>query len=278
MPDATSSPKTAGAVDIGMITSVAESGKFDGSWPEFSRSLLARLEENTGAFAPPSIPRPGGASESAAAPVQGDSPKASLPPDLQALLSRLISVIQRFTGPPFTVQRIAELIARPREHYSDIGKYLRALERNLSVTSAIDAFPLLPIEPSNDVPRFTDGSSTSGIALTPIAWTSATAMPSSNGTPSPMEIADLSHAEKANVAAAGPHHPPEGAMPVDASDIGPQVGGIGDVGGTMQDAITQLAEEKEKLKEAAAAGSAPGNEGSFEEIQQAVDEDVKMDD
>ncbi|ODQ55852.1 hypothetical protein SAICODRAFT_33193 [Saitoella complicata NRRL Y-17804] len=264
-----------------MITSVAESGTFDGSWPEFSRTLLARLEENIGAFAPPSIPRPEGASESAAAPVQGDSPKASLPPDLQALLSRLISVIERFTGPPFTVQRIAELIARPREHYTDVGKYLRALERNLSVTSTIDAFPLLPIEPTNDVPRFTDGSSTSGVALTAIPWTSATAMPNSNGTPTPMETIHSSLAENANDAAAGPHHPPEGAMPVDASDIGPQVGGIGDVGGTVQDAITQLEEEKEKLKEAAAAGSATTGEGDVGERadeQKATDDDVKMED
>jgi serine/threonine-protein phosphatase 4 regulatory subunit 2 len=37
--------------------------------------------------------------------------------------------------PPFTIQRFCELAIRPREHYSLVGKYLRALERTLLVTS-----------------------------------------------------------------------------------------------------------------------------------------------
>jgi len=44
-------------------------------------------------------------------------------------------------GPPFTIQRICELCLRPREHYHTVGKYLRAVEKSLLVTSSWDAFP-----------------------------------------------------------------------------------------------------------------------------------------
>jgi hypothetical protein len=44
--------------------------------------------------------------------------------------------------PPFTIQRLAELALRPREHYNLVGKYLRAIERSLVVTSGWDEFPV----------------------------------------------------------------------------------------------------------------------------------------
>ncbi len=43
-------------------------------------------------------------------------------------------------GAPFTVQRVCELVIRPREHYSSLGKYLRALEKTLLVTSTWDEY------------------------------------------------------------------------------------------------------------------------------------------
>lgn len=42
--------------------------------------------------------------------------------------------------PPFTIQRLAELALRPREHYNFVGKYLRAVERTLVVTSGWDEY------------------------------------------------------------------------------------------------------------------------------------------
>ena len=42
--------------------------------------------------------------------------------------------------PPFTIQRLCELAVHPREHYSVVGKYLRALERTLLVTSTWDEY------------------------------------------------------------------------------------------------------------------------------------------
>ena len=49
-------------------------------------------------------------------------------------------------SPPFTIQRLAELCSAPRAHYAAAGKYLRALERAILVTSGTDAFPALPVE------------------------------------------------------------------------------------------------------------------------------------
>ena len=49
-------------------------------------------------------------------------------------------------SPPFTIQRLAELCTAPRAHYAAAGKYLRALERAILVTSGTDAFPALPVE------------------------------------------------------------------------------------------------------------------------------------
>ncbi|CCM02406.1 uncharacterized protein FIBRA_04504 [Fibroporia radiculosa] len=61
-------------------------------------------------------------------------------------------------SPPFTIQRVCELCIRPTEHYKQLGKYLRAVERSILVTSTWDAFPV-PTEAS---------SSRAGVSQMPI--------------------------------------------------------------------------------------------------------------
>ena len=46
---------------------------------------------------------------------------------------------------PFTIQRICELCIRPQDHYKAVGKYLRAVEKTLLVTSTWDSFPKRPL-------------------------------------------------------------------------------------------------------------------------------------
>lgn len=48
-----------------------------------------------------------------------------------------------FRSPPFTVQRVCELCVEPKKHYNSVGKYLRAVEKSLLVTSTIESFPPL---------------------------------------------------------------------------------------------------------------------------------------
>jgi serine/threonine-protein phosphatase 4 regulatory subunit 2 len=47
-------------------------------------------------------------------------------------------------NPPFTIQRVCQLCLSPDLYYKSVGKYLRAVERSLLVTSTWDLFPPLP--------------------------------------------------------------------------------------------------------------------------------------
>lgn len=54
----------------------------------------------------------------------------------------IFSMLDDFEGqPPFTIQRLCELILRPTEHHHTLAKYVSALKRLLSVTATRDAFP-----------------------------------------------------------------------------------------------------------------------------------------
>ncbi|THH10801.1 hypothetical protein EW145_g1094 [Phellinidium pouzarii] len=70
-------------------------------------------------------------------------------------------LLHNFEGySPFTIQRVCELAMYPRTHYNSAGKYLRALERALLVTSTIDAFPIVPVNDLNEsMPTFTPAGS-----------------------------------------------------------------------------------------------------------------------
>ncbi|KAG8762755.1 hypothetical protein FRC11_007818 [Ceratobasidium sp. 423] len=58
-------------------------------------------------------------------------------------LNRIFAYLHDFdSAPPFTAQRLAELIVKPRGHYKNAGKYIRALERTLLVTSTHKDYPL----------------------------------------------------------------------------------------------------------------------------------------
>ncbi|KIH91638.1 hypothetical protein SPBR_01377 [Sporothrix brasiliensis 5110] len=49
--------------------------------------------------------------------------------------------------PPHSIQRLAELIIAPRQHYRYLAPYLHAVDRVVSVTSGSNAFPLPPAVP-----------------------------------------------------------------------------------------------------------------------------------
>ena len=58
--------------------------------------------------------------------------------NFEELKQDILSSLDSFTGPPFTIQRICELLTLPNKHYKRTDKFMRGLEKNVLVVSHID--------------------------------------------------------------------------------------------------------------------------------------------
>jgi len=54
---------------------------------------------------------------------------------------RIFEQLENYTGIPFTVQRLCELIVQPKKHYKRTDKFMRGLEKIMLVVSTIDPNP-----------------------------------------------------------------------------------------------------------------------------------------
>ncbi|PPQ70278.1 hypothetical protein CVT24_000841 [Panaeolus cyanescens] len=63
--------------------------------------------------------------------------------EANTLKDAIFQQLDSFEGPPFTIQRLCELCLNPKMHYKSVGKYLRAVDKSIFVTSTIDSFPPL---------------------------------------------------------------------------------------------------------------------------------------
>ncbi|KAL1302776.1 hypothetical protein AAFC00_003123 [Neodothiora populina] len=114
-------------------------------------------------------------------------PDSSLPPDLLSSYQSSVNILRTTfsQSPPYTVQRLAELVLQPRRHYRYLPPFLSALDRAVSVTSTVNEFPIPVVQTSGAVKFFTNGDSTNGVGdraglgsdeslggalLTPIPW------------------------------------------------------------------------------------------------------------
>ena len=116
------------------------------------------------------------------------APEGTLPPQLLSFYTNLkTNLTTSFSdAPPYTVQRLAELVLYPTTHYRTLPAYLRALDRTISVSSNSDVFPL-PSSGLDTINSASNGaflaSTTStphaddfnGAALTRIPWLRDTA-------------------------------------------------------------------------------------------------------
>lgn len=53
------------------------------------------------------------------------------------IVEKLVSNLNCFSGTPFTIQRLCELITQPRQHYKASDKFLRGVEKNIMVVSTV---------------------------------------------------------------------------------------------------------------------------------------------
>ncbi|KAK5168544.1 hypothetical protein BJ546DRAFT_998996 [Cryomyces antarcticus] len=117
------------------------------------------------------------------------APDSTLPSQLLSTYHSIIKTLTtQFRGaPPHTIQRLAELVLRPRAHYRFLPPYLNALDRVISVSSTTEVFPLpqatLPSSTNISFLQNDDITGTSvistglgtdealgGALLTPIPW------------------------------------------------------------------------------------------------------------
>ena len=146
-------------------------------------------------------PVPGFEVNHAAQPVQPpdsiETQSGTLPPDLLSLYTTSTHILEKdfAHSPPYTIQRLAELVLYPKKHYRFLPAYLRALDRIVSVSSPYSDFPLpsLHVAPPGGFLTNGDTSQVNGIAerdglgsdeslggalLTPIPWLRNTSLAS----------------------------------------------------------------------------------------------------
>lgn len=77
------------------------------------------------------------------------TPYTNLLPTNEVLLKSIISTLTTLFSkyPPHTIQRLAELILLPRQHYKTLSSYLHAVDRVVHVSSGANTFPLPPAIP-----------------------------------------------------------------------------------------------------------------------------------
>lgn len=65
-------------------------------------------------------------------------PASTQPFNYHELRKEILSSLCSFTGAPFTIQRICELLTLPTKHYKRTDKFMRGLEKNVLVVSHMD--------------------------------------------------------------------------------------------------------------------------------------------
>ncbi|XP_062119813.1 uncharacterized protein LOC133834272 [Humulus lupulus] len=128
----------------GILEIIASTGKFWHEWDKLKATLSFQLKQVL--------------SEYPEAKMTDEQQNASLGETFIELVKRLDEVLHSFDrGPPFTLQRLCEILLNARGIYPNLSKLALALEKNLLVTSMLtistDPYPqptaIEPNEPEN---------------------------------------------------------------------------------------------------------------------------------
>ncbi|XP_047316612.1 serine/threonine-protein phosphatase 4 regulatory subunit 2 [Impatiens glandulifera] len=120
-----------------IVEVIASTGKFWHDWNKLKSLLSFYLKQVV--------------SEYAEANMTTDEQKSSLGETYEELVKKLDNALSNFIeGPPFTLQRVCEILLDSKNIYSSLSKLALALEKNLSVTSTLticsDPYPSRMIE------------------------------------------------------------------------------------------------------------------------------------
>lgn len=224
------------------------------------------------------------------------TPPPGLDPEDDSLLTSLTTTLttQFESAPPYTVQRLAELLRHPNAHYRSLSKYLRALQRVLSVSSSTTAFPLPPSvvdSMPNGATPFNLGSDESlgGALLSPIPWLTPSPLTHGNPGESGGGVNGVSQGEllrqeqELNIPApqvgaggeGGAHIHAEGPPALGPEDVGPQPEGtvFPDPPATLEEARSpRPAARIEKEEEMGDAIGVPKEESKEEEGEEGKGE------
>ncbi|KYK57436.1 hypothetical protein DCS_04445 [Drechmeria coniospora] len=188
-----------------VLRNVAADGAVEeGQWPALRADILARLDKIArnefpipNLRPPPSLPRlPSAPPSSSFPPSSEEADKENaparkpsrrtkplkplapgeLPKPIADLLDDVKAHLETFdTHAPHTIQRLAELVLRPRAHYKALASYLHAVDRVAQVTSGTDVFPLPPAVP--DLSAMNVGAEEAKDPATTVTWSNPTTAP-----------------------------------------------------------------------------------------------------
>jgi len=101
---------------------VAESGDIVFKWEQIRSFLKKKIEKTVNEF-------------NANHPYTQINQPNVKPFDFEEVKYNILNGIDSFTGPPFTIQRICELLVEPYRHYKRADKFMKGLEKNVMVIS-----------------------------------------------------------------------------------------------------------------------------------------------
>ncbi|KAJ7083838.1 PPP4R2-domain-containing protein [Mycena crocata] len=142
-----------------VLQHIASSDTLNSEWPELRDIIKHKINQNTDLF----LSGPGRPLAPAHfQPVPSATGGLKLPPfpprkssvpapinymtadEAAEMKDAVFALLDQFdSNPPFTIQRVCELCLNPKQNYNSVGKYLRAVEKSLLVTSSHDSFPPL---------------------------------------------------------------------------------------------------------------------------------------
>ncbi|CAN0824350.1 Serine/threonine-protein phosphatase 4 regulatory subunit 2 [Linum grandiflorum] len=132
---------------------IASTGKFWHNWHNLKIILSSKLKQVRGVPVLGTLRKTTVLSEYPEVNMTGEEQKASLGETYPDLVKRLDDALHSFVdGPPFTLQRLCEILLAARSIYPNLSKLALALEKNLLVTSTLTACtdPCPLVKPKQD--------------------------------------------------------------------------------------------------------------------------------